>query len=817
MNNRPTNILITLITAFIYLLLSHFMISCSTIKNIPDNKSILIQNKIKIRHIDGLKDRRPLDDEANVIPIQKPNKSIFNILRLKLALYNAVDEKKANKKYKEKLKAYALANNRPYDSLALRKFNYWIKYTLGEPPVYFDSLAIPETQKLLNSYLFNKGYYYKTVNTHYKTVNKRTTVYYDINVEEPFKIYDVFFPSGESEVEKIIQENKKKSHLIFGQYFDIANIKLERDRIANDLRNRGFYDITRENFTFDFDTTFDYKKVNARLVISKPDSSNFKKYTLRNIYVYDNFDIRNINRLGYNDTANSKGLKFISDIHKFKSKRLTEFIFLRQGDAYSQELYQLSLQRLSNLGVFKFANIEYSVVSGSSDSNQLDVFIYLTPNKKQSYSFDLDQNYTTNGSSDKTLAGFLGSGLSVSYRNKNLTKNADLLTVTASAGFQYSIGKKNADGVKGNNSFGLIDVGAEVAYSQNRFLIPFKLKKFSLRSNPKTRVSLSYNFQKRFNYFTLNRLNFKYGYDWFSTPRLHQYLNIADLSIIAIPKNSISEDFKQSLQENPIQKLSFSDGIIPASNYTLVFLGQRSATDARFINYLFNAEIAGNLVNGIAWLANRKKQSNDVYTIFNTKYFQYVKFESDLKFYFVNEDKSALVFRFYGGIGIPYGNRSVMPYVKQFSVGGPNSVRAFKPFTIGPGATVLDRSTNLLQLGDIKIEANAEYRFGLYRWFKGALFVDAGNVWNLKRLASNPEANFKISSFYKEIAVGAGAGVRADFQFFVIRFDVGFQFYDPSQPEQSRWLLNQYKVGTKRNGLTTFVPYNINLAIGYPF
>ncbi|MEI6310965.1 MAG: BamA/TamA family outer membrane protein [Bacteroidota bacterium] len=815
MKNRETNIRNTTIRGLLYLFIVISIASCSNIKNVPDNKSLLIQNKIKIKHTDAKKDRRPLQDEVYVIPVQKPNKSIFNFFRLKLWLYNVVNEKTANKKYKEKLKRIAYANHQTYDSLAMRKFNYWVKYTLGEPPVYFDSLAIPETKKLLVNYFNNKGYYYKTITTSYKTVNKRTTVSYDIKVEEPFKVYDLYYPNGNSEVEKIIQNNKKNSYFVFGDYFDVANIKLERDRLANDLRNKGYYDITRENFTFDLDTSFDYKKINLRLVINKPDSTEFKKYTLRNIYVYPNFTISNINRLGYNDTIRNKGLDYISDIHKFKPKRLSEFIFLREGDVYSQELYQLSLQRLTNLGVFKFTNIEFVQASNAADNNQLDVFVYLTPSKKQSFSIDLDQNYTTNGSSDKTLAGFLGSGISFSYKNKNLTRNADQFSVTTSAALQYSITKK--DSISQNNSFGLIDIGIEFAYSQNRFLIPFKLKKLSLRSNPKSRVSLSYNYQKRFNYFTLNKFNFKYGYDWFSTPRLHNYLNIADLSVLVIPPKSISDDFKASLEDNPIQKLSFSDGIIPASSYTLVYLGQKSTTDYRYMNYLFNVEIAGNVVNGVAWLANRNKPSTGSYTIFNTKYYQYVKFESDLKFYFVNEDKSALIGRLYGGIGIPYGNSSVMPYVKQFSMGGPNSIRAFKPFTLGPGSTLVDKNKNVLQLGNIKIEANAEYRFGLYRWFKGALFVDAGNIWNLRRLPSQPEANFSLSRFYKEIAVGAGAGIRADFQFFVIRFDVGFRLYDPTFVENERWQLPYYKFGNKKTNTKAYLPFNLNLAIGYPF
>lgn len=813
MNIRNTNIQNAPYIYMIYLFCIIFISSCSNVKNIPSNQSILIQNKIKIKHIDGKKDRRPLEDETYVIPVQKPNKSIFNFFRIKLWLFNSVNEKTANPKYKQKIYNSAKLNNKSYDSLSIRKFNHWIKYTLGEAPVIFDSVTIPETEKLLNNYFFNKGYYYKNISSSFKTINKRTTVTYTVKIEEPFKIYDVIFPNGNTEIEKIIQDNKSNSKLVFGQYFDVQNLKLERDRLANDLRNKGYYDITRENFTFDIDTSFDYKKLNLRLVISRPDTGEYKCYTLRNIYVYPNFEISNINRIGYNDTINSKGIDFISNIHKFRPNRLTEFIFLREGDKYNQEMYQLTLQRLTNLGVFKFSNIEYMPISKDINNNQLDVFIYLTPNKRQSFSLDFDQNYSTNGTADKSLAGLLGSGISFSYRNKNLSRNADQFSVTASASLQYVIGKKDSTSINAN-TFGVIDLGIEFAYSQNRFILPFKIKKPSYKSNPKTRLSISYNYQQRFNYFTINKINLKYGYDWYSSSRIHHYFNLIDLSLLSIIK---TETFNKSLEDNPIQKLSFTDGIIPATNYTIVYNGQKDANDNKYINYSFNAEIAGNLANGVAWTFNKINPKYSLDKIFDTRYFQYIKFESDLKYYFINDDKSALVGRLYGGIGIPYGNRAVLPYNKQFSVGGPNSVRAFRPFSVGPGATVINNSKNNLQLGDFKLEASAEYRFGLYKWFKGALFVDAGNVWNLKKLPSQPDAEFQISDFYKEIAVGAGAGIRADFQFFVIRFDVGFKLYDPSFPVEDRWRVSKYQENFKLPKDQRYSIYNINLAIGYPF
>jgi hypothetical protein len=794
------NIIVGITSFFVVLVLLY---SCSNIKNLSDDQSILIKNKIIINHKDGYKERRPIVDEIAVIPTQKPNKSILGGVRFKLWLYNKVDSAKTIKwVYNEK------------DSFTVnKKFNSWLKYKMGEAPVLFDSSTLLHNKGLIENYLTNKGYFYKNVLVSYSTIAKRTTVNYKLNLDAPFTIFNVNFPKPTNDPEGIIADNKKNSYLKFGNAFDIATLKLERDRIADDFRNKGYYDITRENIFFDFDTTYDKKKVNIDVIVNKTDSAAFKVYRIRNIYVYSNYTLNNINKIGYNDTVLFNKMSFITDVEKFRPKQLTEFIFIRSGEKYSQDLFQLTQKRLINLGVFKFTTIEYSVVSTDSSADLLDCFIYLTPAKRQAFSIDYYQSYNISNQQDALSRNRIGSSLNLTYKNKNLSKRADMFGVTLSGDVQFNTARDN-NKVR-QSVIQSIDAGIVLDYSQNRFLVPFKIKRLSYNSNPKTIFSVGYNFQKRINYFLFHKVTARYGFEWRTKDRIKHVFNILDVSLLGFQNKQPA--FLKLLNDRPSARLSFTDGFIPATNYTLIFNGQKNPDDYRFVNNIFGVEVAGNLLHELALLSHINDNDPLPYKILGVKYFQYIKVENDLRLYLVNQDKSALIGRIFIGVGVPYGNVKDLPYVRQYSVGGGNSLRAFRPNVIGPGGSSdsFSRSNAFtsLQLGDMKLELNLEYRFNLYRWFKGAIFADAGNVWNVRKKPELKNAEFNINRFYKEIAIGVGAGIRADFEFFVIRFDLGFPLYDPRYPVNERLV----QFSKKPFGTKGYFPANFNLGIGYPF
>jgi len=800
---QRTNIQNIIVGTAAFFVVVFLLYACSNTKKLSSDQSLLIKSKIVIKHKDGYKERRPIVDEIAVIPTQKPNKSILGGVRIKLWLFNKVDSARTIKwEYNDK------------DSFRVnKKFNSWLKYKMGEPPVLFDSTTLLQNKRLIENYLTNKGYFYKDVNISYITQAKRTTVNYKLNLEAPFTIFNVKFPPPANDPEGIIAANRKNTFLKFGNALDIATLKLERDRIADDLRNKGYYNITRENIYFNFDTSYDKKKVNIDVIVNKTDSLSFKVYRIRNIYVYSNYSLNNINKIGYNDTVLFKNMTFITDVEKFKAKQLTEFIFIRSGEKYSQEIFQLTQKRLINLGVFKFTTIVYSVIASDSTDDLLDCYIYLTPAKRQAFTIDFDQSLNISNQQNALSRNRIGSSVNLTYKNKNVSKKADLLAVTLSTDVQFNTAKDN-NRVQ-QSVIQTIDAGVEVNYSQNRFLVPFKIKRLSYNSNPKTIFSVGYNFQKRINYFLLHKVTARYGFEWHTKDRIRHNFNLIDISLLDFQNKQPA--FLQLLTDRPSARLSFTDGLIPATNYTLMFNGQKSPDDYRFVNNIFGVEVSGNFLHGIELLAHMNDNDARPYKLLGVKYFQYVKIENDLRLYLVNQDKSALIARFFIGVGVPYGNVKDLPYVRQYSVGGGNSLRAFRPNVIGPGGSSdsFSRSNSFtsLQLGDMKLELNLEYRFNIYQWFKGAIFADAGNVWNVRKKPELKNAEFNINRFYKEIAIGVGAGIRADFQFFVIRFDLGFPLYDPRYAENERLV----QVSKKPFGTKGYFPINFNLGIGYPF
>lgn len=765
--------------------------SCSNTKYLGTNESLLVSNKIKIKDVDGVKDRRPLKNEIEVIPAQKANRKTFGLGRLKLLFYNSIGPKKEKKKF------YA-----------------WLKYKVGEPPVIFDSATVNQTVNLMKNYLFNKGYFSNSVIASVETKDHKTSVTYSIRYDSPYTLWTIQFPQDTSAISTIIQKKSSASLLKYGAPFDVSVLKLEMERVAADLRNQGYYYMNRDRVSFDLDTSEYYKHINVTLRISPPENGGrHEPYHLNKVRVYSNYLIDTKAQRNYPDSSESRGLYFYTDERKFNPKRLSEFIFTQPGALYSQDRQQQSVKRLVNLGVFKFVNMDVKDVS-DSNSRLLDMYYYLTPTRKQFFSIDFDQNYSN--------LGLLSSGINFNYKNRNLSKNADMLAITLTSGIQFSIKRNSTNSTIPIDKTSLIylaDVGAEISYQQNRFLVPFKVRRYSYTSNPRTKISIGYNFQKRFGNYSLHRVNLKYGFDWKTSSRLRHIFNLVDLNLLTFRNRT--PEFEQRLAETPSLRYSFSQGLIPSTNYSLIYSGQKGPDDNAFVNYSLSIDLAGNLFYGFSKLVHIKDGVTAPYKIFKTEISQFVRIDNDLRAYFVNSDKSALVGRIYAGVGIPYGNSRALPFIRQFFIGGGNSVRAFAANTVGPGSyvdsIVFKNPRNALQSGDVKIEANIEYRFNIYRWFKGALFADAGNVWLLRKDPERPGAEFNFKTFWKQMAVGVGAGVRADFDFFVLRFDVGMPLVDPRMPEGQRWLLNQYSMRKEIPDGKRRIPFNLNLAIGYPF
>lgn len=764
--------------------------SCRVVKHLPDGQSLLVQNKFVV--INNKLEKKRISEDLSRIAAQKPNHRFLQVFPIKMWIYY-----KAQRAGEKKL----------------TKFNQWLMDKVGEAPVVFDSTQLPKSADYMNNYLFNIGYFHSVVRDTVITKKKRTKIIYTVDPGVLWKISEVELPKGHTILDSLVRESHKHSFLHSGDRFDINNVKNERDRIETVLRNSGFYYFNREYVSFNYDTTggANTLKVAIRLNPNAFDTIVNKQYRVNSIYIYADYDAETLGDTLKRDTIKEDEFRFIAAQMKVRKQVLRDAVFFRRGELYNKDAETATLRRLSQLGVFKFISLEFKKTSDDTLDNYLDCIIQLTPAQRYSHSETADANVTTEG-----LFGVDGT---ISYKDKNLTNSADPLQIDVSGGVQLEFAKaQKAQIVTG-------DLNANVTYYLNKFLIPFHKKLDVRHANPKTRFSLGYGFEHRFDFDTTGRtvflyqlddISLSYGYEWSPNPRYHHLLNPINISFFLLPKTG--EAFIQRLDSIPILKSSYEEQIIIGPSYIFTYTNQKGANDKTYMYLKTNLETAGNLLEGVFKLATLGEQHDSLYNIVTRPFSEYVREEIDWRNYFRINRHSMFVVRTYEGVGVAYGNSLALPFTKQFYVGGPNSLRGFQIREIGPGGyvdtSIYNRETGSRvvntffdQTGDIKLEANAELRFDIYHWLKGALFSDAGNIWTVRK-DSRFLGNFDFTRFWSEFAVDAGAGIRLDFDFFVIRLDYGFPLRDPRRVPGKRWQFEDWYAF--KNGV-------LQLAIGYPF
>lgn len=784
MRKNFLNLPILLLPILVSLLFS----SCRVVKHLPEGQTLLYKNKFHIQSKAGAAEKNDMREDLSKIALQKPNKRFLQLMPFKMWLYHSSVRAKK-----------------------LTKFRQWIIDKVGEPPVIYDSTLTVRSCVQMENYLFNAGYFYSDVTDTTITRRRRTRVYYSINTGEAWKIGTVELPAGKTEIDSVVREQRRNTFLIKGNRFNITNLKNERERIETALKNEGYYYFNREYVNYTLDTVSESKTVNIKINILPPsDTAAHRKYRIQNIYVFTDYSTGLYNENIKQDTTVLDGYQFVSQGRmKFRRKLIKDAIYFGKGDVYSRMAEVNTINRMSQLGVFRFISVDY-MRDTTIPGNYLNSLVRLTPAKRQSIG--------ASGEINATIEGFLGAAGTISYKNKNLTKGADQLLLDFSGGVQLKFTRREKVQII-TGTF-----NTSVVYYLNKFLVPFRSKVFSQRVNPKTRLSVNYGFEHRYDFDTLanvtflyqlHNFNFAYGYEW-GNRRFHHILNPLSITFFLIPQRGV--EFERRLNLNRFLKSSFEEQIILGPNYTFSYSNQKGTNDRKYMFFRGNVETSGNILYAGFRLANLKSTDDSVYLIANRRFAQYFRVEGDWRNYFRLNRHSLFAVRTFAGIGVPYGNSIALPFVKQFFVGGPNSLRGFLIRQIGPGGYAdgtYNRETGrdssrvgfFNQTGDIKFELNAEVRFDIYKWMKGAVFLDAGNVWTLRK--DNRElGNFDIRRAWKEFAVDAGVGLRLDFDFFVIRFDYGFPLRDPRRVDAKRW---QFEKGL------AFRKGQFQLAIGYPF
>jgi len=711
----------------------------------------------------------------------------------------------------------------------------FIRKKLGSAPVLMKDVNPQRTATMLAGQLNNDGYFKSTVSSEVKTKKKVSKVIYNVILKPPYRLDTIRFPRPRDSVyAPILREVAEASLLKRRQRYDLERLQAEQARLEVALEDHGFYYFDDRYLIFEADSTIGKRKVNLDLKLEPGIPQRAKRiYKFGRVSVFPDYTLTPDSLAKPADTTVVNRFYYIDKNHRFRPKIITDVINIREGETYTREAQRLTLSHLMGLGVFKFVNIKFSELH--ADSSKLVTNIQLTTLPKKSIRAEAQGISKSNN--------FVGPGLLLTFTNRNLFRGAELFQLKINAGYEWQLSRQN------ENTLNSLEVGVESSITVPRFISPIKIDYNSRTYLPKTIFKAGLNLQNRVGYYRLSSANLAYGYIWRETADKTHELYPADISFVRTDQRSKTFDSLTSL--NPILNQSFENQFIIGSRYSFTYnsqlhedpLSQFDKTrKVREHNFYFNGnvDVAGNLINAVQRIGNEQETA---YELFGLPYSQYVKGDVDFRYYWQLDKRNKIATRIIVGAGYPYGNseriindtvRVTMPYIKQFAVGGSNSVRAFQARSVGPGTYYIrnyypdGQDLFVDQRADIKIEGSAEFRFDIYKMFKGALFIDAGNIWTFRDEPERPGG--KISGdFLKQLAVGTGAGLRVDFSFFVFRLDVAFPIRKPwigGSPAKDgppsipaveghpEWVIKEIDFGSSEWRKQNLI---FNIAFGYPF
>ena len=666
--------------------------------------------------------------------------------------------------------------------------NKFLNKKFGEEPVYSTRIDQAQTESLLLNRLENRGFFFSEITSKVKedTIEKEATVNYSIRLAQPYLMEHYKIDSDSSLVYDDIAAGISKTKLKKGMRYDLSALKNERVRIDLNLKQKGYYNFSPGLLIFEADTNqYSNKRFDLFLRLKKDvPKSTVVPYKITKVNIFPNYVIGNDSVPI--DTIRYAEKNFIQEVEYFKPKKLDPFLLIEEGQYFSPSNSSATSRRLSTIGAYKFVNIRYDEIDSlSTDSlGILEANIFLSPLNKRAIRAELQAVTKSNN--------FAGPNLALTYVNRNLFKGGEILNLTGKFGYEFQLSKGNQSGFN-SLEFG---VGADLIYP--RLLFPISISKdFFKYAIPKTKMSIGADYLSRTKLFSLTSFYGSFGYLWNANKYVTHEFNPISVNFVQLANET--QAFEDILTANPFLRTSFDQQFIAGLTYTFTYNGMVDVAKTHQFFSSFNVDIAGNTLD----LVSSSSDNGEPKQFLGLEYAQYAKADVDFRYHFNFAKEQKIATRLFAGLGMPYGNSEIMPYTRQYFSGGPYSVRAFRTRSLGPGTYVpedMDSNNSYFdQTGNIRLEANVEYRFPIYSFFKGALFADAGNVWNTNDSLEGGEFS---SDFINELGVGVGAGLRIDIQSFVIRFDLAAAVKRPTD-------------GKKFN----FDYQNpvLNFAIGYPF
>jgi len=868
-----------------FLFLGGLFVSCSRYTTVSNNQYLLVKNSLIVKG-----DNTYNSDFKDIIR-QKPNRKFLGV-PIFLWIHNSIDSSTVQRKHLKLLERVKRSNARKIkknehinekrieralkkglnsyekkelylsDTTSIRlSFMEWLKFKFGEPPVIFDSIYYNKTIDQFKVFLHSKGYYEAALSTKVIYKKKKAKVRYEINTNLPFVISDFTVSSSNDTLNEIYKKIKLLNLNIDlkDKKFDSKLLDDYREKVAFYFREKGVYGFSNSNIKYIVDTSnilnsvsiemqlldriitvnagqkeivpFSIKKINAvyfHVIDTSYVMDGFKNKVYRsNLTLFSNGFVRTLDTISFQSKSSSSLINITYNSYlPFKPEVFDQQNFVFVDSNYTQSLIDKTNFNLSNLGLFQLVKPE--IVEDLSTS-KVEVHFYLVP--KKTHSFPLSLRFTRSD----VFFGFSGSA---NYTNINLFKGAERFTLSLTGGFQsmptltYSSTDQNLNSTTNttNQAFNTFEIGPSLKLELPG-IYPFSFLFKSKSIKKQTILSSNLGFQRR-NVFTRESFRLSFLYSLTFNEKNEFQVGFPGITSINFSNFlNFDETFKKNIYnfKDPFT-LNYYTNLLNWQDLKLIF-SHKSASNSSIINYKTNIDISGNILN--LFSKYQKRNSQNQYMILDVPYSQFVKLDNEFIQGVPFSKFESINYKLGIGIGVPYGNsRLALPFDYSFFGGGPNDNRGWRAGSLGPGSYnyYLDKNYSTVQLGDIRLALSTEYRFKLTKYLRGALFMDAGNVWTYNFDEKRPGSQFS-NNWLDEIAVASGFGVRADFEYFLIRMDFGFKLRNPALASGKRWFFeptdevvqniindNPTKFGSP------FFPKNLNdlinsvrVGIGYPF
>ena len=797
-----------------FLFLLFFISSCSLTKGLKEGEYLLYSVDIKGNDETGKSElldvvqqtpntRIPLLNTSIGITLYRFGEWTFDSLKHAAKKEKYLEEKsflilkeqegnelsKKEKKRLDKLNSYLTSLDKK-----LEFGNFFMR--TGNPRVIFDSMSTVESSKQITFYLFNNGYFDAQTNFEVEKKRKKAWVTYLVEENSPYKVDSIYTRSDDTNIYELLQKNERGSVIKLNQNYDQNAISRERQRVEDILKDNGYYTFSRSYIEYNVYKDTVEKNVKIEQVIRKPIYADFHQvYRLDSIY----FSIDPPSNEFFDEDKRSvyRDIDFSFYQDRYSEKIIASRIFLNKGDLYSRKDVIETQRQLANLDLFRFVNIAFDTIG-----NVLRPKIYTQPNQKYQITNQVGASITEQ---------LPGPFFSHSLRNRNLFRGAEVFEFFFRAGLEGVVSATGEGGVFRSRE---LNTSASIIFPQ--FIFPTgknSLQKFG-RYNPNTRTLIGYNYVNRPEYIR-ESVNGIIAYNWNTRNLRQQYaLNVLDANFI---RSNLSNDFRELLENLQSQGNNLINSFLPSyvssiSGQVIINFNQYGAFQKNKASlWRIFMESGGTTLNFLNenFIADR-----------NLAYFQFLKFQSDFRRYIPLSRNQTFAYRLNLGLARPYGiSEGVLPYEKYFFAGGSTGIRAWQPRRLGPGSNTPDTFEDgtfdyrFEQPADILFEGMFELRSKIYGYFDGAFFIDIGNSWTFQEDLARPGANFEFNRFWREIAVGTGLGLRMDFDFLVLRLDMGVKAVDPARPIGERFILDKFfRNFLGERGQTVF-----NIGIGYPF